>query len=163
MRRNENEKVCPGRIWDCRAGVRAASCRQRTGIAPFTGTWHAHASELTINSDGSARLTYADITACPSACSGHDDYADAPLATVDFTLISVLGDTAAGIVKAASIPSNDTLGEPVTIKLVTGIGYRFTGPPASVSSSNGVALQVSMGRMRDWNYCNDTTHNYCGG
>ena len=133
------------------------------GIAPFTGSWHAHASGLTINSDGSGRLTYADISACPSACSGHDDYADAPLATVDFTLISVLGDTATGSVNAASNPSNDAVGEPVTIKLVTDIGYPFTGPPASVSDNNGVALRVSMGMMRDWNYCNDTTHNYCGG
>ena len=132
------------------------------GIDPFTGSWHAHASGLTINGDGSGRLTYADISACPSACSGHDDYADAPLATVDFTLTSVWGDTATGSVNVASNPSNDTVGEPVTIKLVTGIGDPFTGPPASVSGNNGVALQVSMGKMRDWNYCNDTTHNFCG-
>jgi len=133
------------------------------GIGPFTGSWHAHASGLTINGDGFGRLTYADISACPSACSGHDDYADAPLATVDFTLTSVWGDTATGSVNVASNPSNDTVGEPVTIKLVTGIGDPFTGPPASVSGDNGVALQVSMGKMRDWNYCNDTPHNYCGG
>jgi hypothetical protein len=132
------------------------------GIDPFTGSWHAHASGLTINSDGSGRLTYADISACPSACSGHDDYADAPLATVDFTLTSVSGDSATGSVNAASNPSNDTAGEPVTIKLVAGVGYPFTGPPASVSGNNGVVLEVSMGMMRDWNYCNDTTHNYCG-
>jgi hypothetical protein len=132
-------------------------------IAPFTGSWHAHASGLTINSDGSGRLTYADISACPTACSGHDDYADAPLATVDFTLTSVSGDIGTGTVNAASNPSNDTVGERVTIKLVTGIGYPFTGPPASVSGNDGVVLQVSMGRMRDSNYCNDTTHNYCGG
>lgn len=134
-----------------------------SGIAPFAGSWHAHASVLTINSDASGRLTYADIAACPSACSGHDDYADAPLATVDFTLTSVSGDTATGSVNATSNPSNDTVGEPVTIKLVTGIGEPFTGPPASVSGNNGVALQVNMGAMQDWNYCNDTTHNYCGG
>src|ERR1700756_2271863 len=97
------------------------------GIDPFTGSWHAHASGLTINSDGSGRLTYADVSVCPSACSGHDDYADAPLATVDFTLESVLGDTATGSVDAVSNPSNDIGGEPVTIKLVTGIGYPFTG------------------------------------
>jgi hypothetical protein len=42
------------------------------GMAPFTGSWRAHASGLTINSDGSGRLTYADISACPNACSGHD-------------------------------------------------------------------------------------------
>ena len=133
------------------------------GIDPFTGSWHAHASGLTINSDGFGRLTYADISACPSACGGHDDYADAPLATVDFTLTSVSDDTATGSVNAASNPSNDTVGEPVTINLVTGIGDPFTGPPASVSGNNGVVLQVSMGMMRDWNFCNDTTHNYCGG
>ncbi len=133
------------------------------GIDPFTGSWQAHASGLAINSDGSGQLTYADISACPSACSGHDDYADAPLATVAFTLTSVSADTATGRINAASNPSNDTVGEPVGIKLITGIGYPFTGPPASVSGNNGMALQVSMGKMRDWNYCNDTTHNYCGG
>ena len=133
------------------------------GIDPFTGSWHAHASGLTINSDGFGRLTYADISACPSGCGGHDDYADAPLATVDFTITSVSGDTATGNVNAASNPSNDTAGEPVTIKLVTGIGDPFTGPPASVSGNNGVVLEVSMGMMRDWGFCNETTHNYCGG
>jgi hypothetical protein len=133
------------------------------GIAPFTGSWHAHASVITINNDGSGRLTYADISACPAACSGHDDYADAPSATVNFMLTSVAGDTAAGKVNAASNPRKDKVDEPVTIKLVTGIGDPFTGPPASVSGNNGVALQVSMGSVRDWNFCNDTTHNYCGG
>jgi hypothetical protein len=133
------------------------------GIDPFTGFWHAHASGLTIDSDGSGRLTYADITACPSGCGGHDDYADAPQATVDFALTAVSADTATGSVNATSEPGNDTVGEPVTITLVTGIGDPFTGPPASVAGNNGVVLQVSMGKMRDWNYCNDTTHNYCGG
>jgi hypothetical protein len=132
-------------------------------IAPFTGPWHAHASDLTINSDGSGRLTYADISACPSACSGHDDYADAPLATEDFTLSAVSDNTATGSVNAVSNPSNGTVGDPVTIKLVTGIGDPFTGPPASVSGNNGVALQVSIGVMQGLNFCNDTTHNYCGG
>jgi hypothetical protein len=133
------------------------------GIAPFTGSWHAHSSELTINSDGSGRLTYADISACPSGCSGNNDYADAPLAIVDFALTSVSNNTATGTVNGASNPSNDTVGEPTTIRLITGIGYPFTGPPASVSGDNGVVLQVSMGNMRDLNYCNNTTHNYCGG
>ncbi|WP_141682136.1 hypothetical protein [Mycobacterium malmoense] len=133
------------------------------GIDPFTGSWHAHASALTINGDGSGRLTYSDISACPSACGGHNDYADAPLATVDFTLSAVSGDTANGSVNAASNPGNDPVGAPVTVKLVTGIADPFTGPPASVSGNNGVALQVSVGAMRDWNFCNDTTHNYCGG
>jgi hypothetical protein len=132
------------------------------GIAAFTGSWHAHASGLTINSDGSGRLTYADIAACPGGCSGHDDYADAPQATVDFTLTSISGDTATGSVGAVSNPSSYTVGGPVTITFVTGIGEPFTGPPASVSGNNGVALQVTVGAMRDWNFCNDTTHDYCG-
>jgi hypothetical protein len=127
-------------------------------LAPFTGSWYAHASGLTINSDGSGRLTYADVAACPEGCS----YADAPTATADFTLVSVADATATGSVNAVSDPSNDVVGEPVTITLVTGIGPPFTGPPAVVSGANGVALRVSMGQMRDWNYCNDTTHNYCG-
>jgi hypothetical protein len=80
------------------------------GIAPFTGSWHAHASGLTIASDGSGRLTYADISACPSECGGHDDYADAPQATVDFTLTAVSADTATGSAYAASDPGNDTAG-----------------------------------------------------
>jgi hypothetical protein len=133
------------------------------GITPFTGSWHAHASALTINSDGTGRLIYADISACPSACSGHDDYADAPPATVDFSLTSVSDASATGSVTAASNPANDTIGEPVTVNLVTGIGAPFTGPPASVSGNDGVALEVSMGKMQGWNFCNDTTHNYCGG
>jgi hypothetical protein len=95
------------------------------GIAPFTGSWHAHASGLTIASDGSGRLTYADISACPSECGGHDDYADAPQATVDFTLTAVSADTATGSAYAASDPGNDTAVEPVTITLVTGIGERL--------------------------------------
>jgi hypothetical protein len=129
------------------------------GIAPFVGSWQAHASGLTINGDGSGRLSYADVNACPESCS----YADAPVATVDFTLMSVSGGTATGSVNAVSNPSNDVVGEPVTITLVTGIGPPFTGPPASVSGANGVALQASIGKMTDWNFCNDTTHNYCGG
>jgi hypothetical protein len=73
---------------------------------------------------------------------------------VDFALTSVSGDTATGSVNAASNPDNDTVREPVT---------HSPGHRASVSGNNGVVLQVSMGTMRDWNFCNDTTHNYCGG
>jgi hypothetical protein len=157
------KKVALAVFWIAAMGCAPTAAADVPGLAPFTGSWHAHASELTVNSDGSGRLTYADISACPSVCDGHDDYADAPTATVDFTLLSVLGDTANGSVDAASNPNEYTVGEPVTIKLVTGIGYPFTGPPASVSGNNGVALQVSTGVMRDSNYCNDTTHSYCGG
>lgn len=157
------KKVAVTVFWIAVLGCAPMAAADVPGIAPFTGSWHAHASELTVNSDGSGRLTYADISVCPSACDGHDDYADAPPATVDFTLLSVLGDTATGSVSAASNPSEYTVGGPVTIKLVAGIGYPFTGPPASVLGNNGVALQVSIGLTQGWNYCNDTTHNYCGG
>lgn len=128
------------------------------GLAPFVGSWQAHASGLVIQPTGPGRLTYSDLTACPSCSDG-----TAPTGTVDFTLTSVSGGTATGSVTATSDTNNDTVGGPVTIKLVTGIGYPYTGPPASVSGNNSVVLTVSMGKMRDWNYCNDTTHNYCGG
>ncbi|MCV7381411.1 hypothetical protein BST11_17975 [Mycobacterium alsense] len=156
------KRVALAIFWIAALGYAPKAAADVPGIAPFTGSWHAHASKLTVDSDGSGRLTYADISACPSACDGHNDYADAPQATVDVMLVSVLGDTATGSVSAASNPSEYTVGEPVTIKLVTGIGDPFTGPPASVSGNNGVALQVSIG-TRGANYCNDTTHNYCGG
>ncbi len=148
--------------WIAALGCAPTAAADVPGIAPFTGSWHAHASKLVINGDGSGRLTYADISACPSACGGHNDFADAPLATVDFTLVSVVRDTATGSVDAASNPSEYTVGDPVTIKLITGIGDPFTGPPASVSGNNGVALQASIG-MRGSTYCNDTTYHYCGG
>src|ERR1700736_6065498 len=107
------KKIGLAGFWIAALAFAPAAAADVPGIAPFTGSWHAHASGLTINSDGSGRLTYADISACPTACSGHDDYADASLTTVDFTLTSVLGDIATGNVNAASNPSNDTVGEPV--------------------------------------------------
>ncbi|ORV82674.1 hypothetical protein AWC11_02015 [Mycobacterium interjectum] len=156
------KKIALALLWIAALGCAPTAAADVAGIAPFTGSWHAHASKLTVDSDGSGRLTYADISACPSACAGHDDYADAPSATVDFMLVAIVGDTATGKVSAASNPSEHAVGEPVKIKLITGIGYPFTGPPASVSDNNGVALQVTIGAMGS-NYCNDTTHNYCGG
>ena len=150
-------------FWIAALGSAPTAAADVPGIAPFIGSWNAHASRLMINADGSGQLMYGDISACPSACDGHDDYGHAPPASVDFTLVSVLGDTATGSVDAASNPSEYTVGGPVTITLVTGIGDPFTGPPASVSGNNGVALKVSIGAMRDSNYCDNTTHNYCGG
>src|SRR4051794_24931456 len=83
-------------FWIAALGCTPTAAADVPGIAAFTGSWHAYASVLTVNSDGSGRLTYADISACPSACDGHDDYADAPLSTVDFTLVSVLAGAATG-------------------------------------------------------------------
>lgn len=117
------------------------------GLTPFVGTWRAHASGLDIQPTGTGRLTYADLTACPTC-----PYATAPTATVDFTLTSVSGDTATGMATAVSQPKNDTVGEPVTAKVVNG----------------GQGLEVSMGRMQQFPFCNsnvtsDYYHYYCGG
>lgn len=121
----EMKQIAMAVFWMALLGCAPSAAADVPGIAPFTGSWHAHASKLTINSDGSGQLTYADISACPSACSGRDDYADAPLATLDFTLMSALSGTATGSVNAASNPSNGAVGDPVAIKRVTDIGYPF--------------------------------------
>ncbi|WP_131805946.1 hypothetical protein [Mycobacterium alsense] len=84
------KKVALAIFWIAALGYAPTAAADVPGIAPFTGSWHAHASKLTVNSDGSGRLTYADISACPSACDGHNDYADAPEATVDLVLVSVI-------------------------------------------------------------------------
>ena len=72
------------------------------GIAPFVGSWHAHVEGLDIQPNGNGHETYNDRSTCP----------DAPMAgcgiagTVDFTLTSVSGDTAAGAITAASNPKD---------------------------------------------------------
>jgi serine/threonine protein kinase len=114
------------------------------GLSAFEGTWHAHQSKIVIDSTGSGRLTYQDAAACPS-CS----FATMPTATVDFTLTSMSNGTATGTITASSDTQNDTVGGSVTMTLVT--------------AGSGEAIQVTMGKMSDWNYCNPAAGNYCGG
>jgi hypothetical protein len=117
------------------------------GLAPFVGSWHAHEEGLDIQPDGSGRETYADKSSCP----------DAPAAgcgitgTVDFTLTSVSGDTATGVITAASNP-REPLGGPVTITLVGG--------------GQGLELWVA-GGDQGFPFCSsndnlDASHYYCG-
>jgi hypothetical protein len=117
------------------------------GLAPFVGSWHAHEEGLDIQPDGSGRETYADKSSCP----------DAPAAgcgitgTVDFTLTSVSGDTATGVITAASNP-REPLGGPVTITLVGG--------------GQGLELWVA-GGDQGFPFCSsndnlDGSHYYCG-
>jgi hypothetical protein len=115
------------------------------GIAPFVGQWGGgHAGGLDIHSDGTGRLTYADLSTCPNA----------PLSgcgitgTTDFTLTSVANGTATGSVTASSDRKYDTVGEPVTIVLGSANG-------------RGVVLNVSMGKMQGWGFCNDTSPHWC--
>jgi hypothetical protein len=117
------------------------------GLAPFVGSWHAHEEGLDIQPDGSGRETYADKSSCP----------DAPAAgcgmtgTVDFTLTSASGDTATGVITAASNPQHPN-GGPVTITLL--------------GDAQGLELWVA-GGDQGFPFCNsndnlDASHYYCG-
>jgi hypothetical protein len=114
-------------------------------LAPFLGRWSGgHAGVVEINSGGTGRFTYSDTSSCPNA----------PLAgcgvtgSADFTLTSIAKGTATGSVTASSNPSHDTVGEPVTIVLGSANG-------------KGAVLAVSLGKMKDWNFCNDTSTGWC--
>jgi serine/threonine-protein kinase len=114
------------------------------GLAPFVGSWHAHEEGLDIQANGNGHETYADRSTCP----------DAPMAgcgiagTVDFTLTSVSGDTAAGAITAASNPEHP-IGGPVSIKLV--------------GEGQGLLLSVA-GGDQGFPFCNsnNASHYYCG-
>jgi hypothetical protein len=116
------------------------------GIAPFVGEWGGgHSGGLNIESDGTGRWTYSDRRTCP----------DAPLAgcgvtgTTDFTLTSVANGTATGTVTASTDPTDGAdLGSPVSITLGSADG-------------TGTVLAVTMGKMRGWNFCNQTSPHWC--
>jgi hypothetical protein len=117
------------------------------GIAPFVGSWHAHEEGLEIDPDGHARETYNDRSTCPDGPMSGCGIAG----TTDFALTSVSGDTAAGIITAASNPNNP-IGGPVTVTLVGG--------------GQGLQLWVA-GGDQGFPFCNsndDETarHYYCG-
>jgi hypothetical protein len=114
-------------------------------LAPFLGHWSGgHVGALNIQSDGTGRYSYEDLSTCP----------DAPLAgcgitgTTDFKLTAVANGTATGSATASSNPAHDTVGEPVTIV-------------QSSANGLGVVLQVSIGKMQGWNFCNETSPHWC--
>jgi hypothetical protein len=121
------------------------SAGQAAQLAPFVGRWGGgHAGVLDIHSDGTGRYSYEDLSTCP----------DAPMSgcgitgTTDFTLTSVTNGTATGSVTASSAPTYGTAGEPVTIVLGSANG-------------KGVVLNVSMGKMHGWGFCNKTSPHWC--
>jgi len=109
----------------------------------WSGSWGAHEQELSISATGVGHMTYADLTACPS-CS----FGSAPAGTVDFTLTSVNGSAASGMVSASSDPKNYTVGAPVTVSLTAG--------------SPGQILDVSVGGAGAGDFCNSTSAGQCG-
>jgi serine/threonine-protein kinase len=117
------------------------------GLASFAGSWHAHEEGLGIDANGHGQETYADKSTCPEAPAA----GCGKVGTVDFTLISVSGDTATGVISAASNPKQP-IGGPVTIKLVGG----------------GRGLQLWMaGGDEGFPFCNSNDnaaarHYYCG-
>ncbi len=117
------------------------------GIAPFVGSWYAHEERLEIQPGGRGRETYEDRSTCPNAPMSGCGITG----TVDFTLTSVSGDTATGVITAASNPK-DAVGGPVTIKLVGG--------------GQGLQLWIA-GGDQGFPFCNSNDddaarHYYCG-
>jgi hypothetical protein len=112
-------------------------------LSSFVGKWSGHERNLVILQTGSGHLTYADEMACPS-CSE----AEAPAATVDFTLTSVSDDVATGRVDASSDQQNAAVGSEVTARLAPGF-------------PSGQILQVSVGRLFQF-FCNETSVGQCG-
>jgi hypothetical protein len=72
------------------------------GIAPFTGSWHAHEEGLDIQPDGHRRQTYNDRSTCPDAPTAGCGIGGA----TDFMLTSVTSNTATGIITAQRIPNS---------------------------------------------------------
>ncbi|MBV9513707.1 MAG: serine/threonine protein kinase [Mycobacteriaceae bacterium] len=122
----------------------ASAPAEVAGLAPFVGTWRAHAQTVVIQSTGSGHLSYADLTACPTCA-----VANAPTATVDFTLTSVSNEVATGSVTASTDEQNEAVGAPVTAQLAAG-------------SPSGQILKMSMGKMQEWPFCNNTSAGQCG-
>ena len=129
------------------ASQSAPSTGPAAQLAPFVGRWSGGPSgALDINAGGTGRFTYSDTSSCPNApLSGCGVTGSA-----DFTLTSIANGTATGNVTAISNPNHDSLGEPVTIVLGSANG-------------KGVVLTVSIGKMKDWNFCNDTSTGWCAG
>lgn len=114
-------------------------------LAPFLGHWGGgHSGVLDIHPDGTGRWQYSDLSTCP----------DAPLSgcgitgTTDFKLTSVANGTATGSVTTSSSPAHGAVGGPVTIV-------------QSSANGLGVVLQVSIGKMQGWNFCNETSPHWC--
>lgn len=112
-------------------------------VASLAGTWGAHEERLVIGSTGTGRLSYADLTLCPS-CS----MATAPVGTLAFTLPSVSNDEATGRVTASSDPKNYTVGEAVQATLTAG--------------SPGQLLNLDIGGHQLTAFCDSTSAGQCG-
>jgi len=118
------------------------------GIAPFVGGWGGgHSGGLNIQSDGTGRWTYSDTRTCPNAALAGCGVTG----TTDFTLTSVANGTATGAVTASTDPTDGAaVGSPVSITLGSAGG-------------TGTVLAVTMGKMRGWNFCNQTSPHWCAG
>ena len=112
-------------------------------LASLAGTWGAHEERLVIDTTGTAHLSYADLTLCPS-CS----FATAPEGTLVFVLTSVSNGEATGRVTASSDPKNSRVGEAVRVTLAAG--------------SPGQLLDLDIGGHGPSAFCNSTSACECG-
>jgi hypothetical protein len=118
-------------------------------LASFADTWYSPQGLIKIELDGHGHLDYPDFSHCQE-CS----MSGAPRSTMDFTLQSVSNGVASGSVAATSNPENATVGGPVTAKLV---------PVTAVNPAidSGEFLQMTMGKMNDWLFCNNSSRRQC--
>lgn len=116
------------------------------GRASFMGTWRAHEEGLVNRTEGNGHIDYQDLSSCLT-CS----MAGATSGVTEFTLISVSGNTATGFVTAASEPRNGAVGDPLTAEPVT---VSTAVPPVTM-------LRMTVGKMRDWTFCNHTSVGMC--
>jgi hypothetical protein len=116
------------------------------GIAPYVGHWGGgHSGGINIQSDGTGQWVYSDRRTCPNAGLAGCGVTG----TTDFTLSSLANGTATGSVTASSDPTDGaTVGSPVSIVLGSANG-------------TGVVLNVTMGKMQGWGFCNDTSPHWC--
>jgi hypothetical protein len=116
------------------------------GIAPFVGHWGGgHSGGINIQSDGTGQWVYSDTRTCPNARLAGCGITG----TTDFMLTSVANGTANGSVTASSDPTDGAgVGSPRSIVLGSANG-------------TGVVLNVSMGKMKGWGFCNNTSPHWC--
>ncbi len=116
------------------------------GIDPFVGGWGGgHVGGLNIQSDGTGEWTYSDRRTCPNAGLAGCDVTG----TTDFTLTSVVDGIATGTVTASTDPIDGAaVDSPVSITLGSANG-------------TGAVLAVTMGNMKGWNFCNQTSPHWC--
>ena len=118
-------------------------------LASFADSWYSHEGWIEIDRAGHGHLDYPDFSRCQNCAMS-----DVPRSTVDFALESVSNGVASGSITATSNLENDTIGGPVTAKLI---------PTTALmpGADSGELLQMTMGKMSGWLFCNNSSRSLC--